>query len=125
MTDILADFVFSLFFSFMNVITLVLHIVGRVGVTTGICAVLMFCVWRLLHTLKQGANYVGRLHKIPCSGCAYFTGDYRLKCTVHPVSALTEEAIDCVDYVSKSPGCGGLCPQSKSSYQHIKELVKQ
>lgn len=109
----------------MNVIALVLQIVGRVGVTTGICVILMFCVWRMLHTLKQGTNYVRRLHKIPCSGCAYFTGDYRLKCTVHPISALTEEAIDCMDYISNSPGCGGLCPQAKPSYQHIKELVKR
>ncbi|NEZ58061.1 hypothetical protein D0962_04560 [Leptolyngbyaceae cyanobacterium CCMR0082] len=109
----------------MNVIALVLHAVGRVGVIIGIGAGLMFCIWRMLHTLKQGANYVRRLHQIPCSRCAYFTGDYRLKCTVHPVSALTEEAIDCVDYVSSSPRCGKLCSQSAPTYQHIKELVKR
>ena len=109
----------------MNVIALVLHMAGSLGVTIGVCITLLFWVWRLFHTLQQGTSYVRRLHQIPCSRCAYFTGDYRLKCTVHPVSALTEEAIDCRDYVSSnSPGCGSLCPQATPSYQHMKALVK-
>ena len=49
-------------------------------------------------TFQSGINYVKRLHQIPCSRCAFFTGDYRLKCTVHPYSALTETAINCSDY---------------------------
>jgi len=49
-------------------------------------------------TFQSGISYVKRLHKIPCSRCAFFTGDYRLKCTVHPYSALTEAAINCIDY---------------------------
>ena len=93
------------------------------GMLIGICTTLLFCVWRLFHTLQQGTSYVRRLHQIPCSRCGYFTGDYRLKCAVHPISALTEEAIDCMDYVS-SPGCGGLCSQATPSYSPIKELVK-
>ncbi len=39
-----------------------------------------------------------RLHQVPCSHCAFFTGDYRLKCTVHPCTALSEAAIHCLDY---------------------------
>jgi hypothetical protein len=39
-----------------------------------------------------------RLHQVPCSRCAFYTGDYRLKCTVHPCKALSEEAIACLDY---------------------------
>lgn len=109
----------------MSAIALVLQTLGHVGVTVGICAGFMFLVWRGLHTLRQGASYVRRLHQIPCSQCAYFTGDYRLKCTVHPISALTEEAIDCMDYASKIPRCEGLCSQSSPAYQPIKELVKQ
>jgi len=109
----------------MNVIALALHIVGGVGVTVGICAVLLFCVWRVLYTIQQGTSYVRRLHQIPCSRCTYFTGDYRLKCAVNPMSALTEEAIGCGDYVCNSPAYGSLCSQDKMPYQHIKELVKQ
>ncbi|MEM9806610.1 MAG: hypothetical protein AAF959_15155 [Cyanobacteria bacterium P01_D01_bin.56] len=109
----------------MDVMALALRTVGSVGVAIGIWLGLLLCVWRLAYTLQQGANYVRRLHQIPCSRCAYFTGDYRLKCTVHPMSALTEEAIGCMDYASKSPACGGLCVQSRSPYQQMKELVKQ
>ena len=109
----------------MNVITLALHIVGSVGVTIGICAVLLFCAWRILYTLKQGTSYIRRLHQVPCSHCAYFTGDYRLKCAVNPISALTEAAIGCSDYVSNSSGCGSLCAQNAPPYQHIKQLVKR
>ena len=108
----------------MNVIALALHIVGGVGVTVGICAVLLFCVWRVLYTIQQGTSYVRRLHQIPCSRCTYFPGDYRLKCAVNPMSALTEEAIGCGDYVCNSPAYGGLCSQDKMPYQHIKELMK-
>lgn len=35
---------------------------------------------------------------MPCSRCAFFTGSYHLKCTVHPCKALSEEAIGCLDY---------------------------
>ncbi|NJR69347.1 MAG: hypothetical protein HC771_12300 [Synechococcales cyanobacterium CRU_2_2] len=35
---------------------------------------------------------------MPCSNCRYFTGDYRLKCTVNPYVALSEEAIGCRDF---------------------------
>ena len=43
---------------------------------------------------------LSKLHQIPCARCAFFTRDYRLKCTVHPSKALTEEAINCLDYES-------------------------
>jgi hypothetical protein len=49
-------------------------------------------------TFRQGWKHLQQLHQVPCSRCAYFTGDYRLKCTVHPAQALTEEAIDCRDF---------------------------
>jgi hypothetical protein len=40
------------------------------------------------------------MHQIPCSRCGFFTNNYRLKCTVHPLAANTEAAIDCTDYLS-------------------------
>lgn len=56
-----------------------------------------FCLSIYL-AIKEGITKIRRLHQIPCSRCAFFTGDYRLKCTVHPCKALSEEAIDCLDY---------------------------
>lgn len=41
------------------------------------------------------------MHKIPCPNCNFFTNDYRLKCTIKPLIANTEEAINCQDYCSK------------------------
>lgn len=54
--------------------------------------------WNICQAARQGINNVKRLHQIPCSKCEYFTGDYILKCTVHPDSAGTEEAIACTDF---------------------------
>lgn len=55
-------------------------------------------LWSIWLATQDGMARLKRLHQIPCSGCAYFTGDYRLKCTVHPCKALTEEALECLDY---------------------------
>ena len=43
-----------------------------------------------------------QMHQIPCSGCQFFTDNYRLKCTVRPSIANTEEAIHCLDYQPKT-----------------------
>ena len=115
--------VFSLF-TLMSVIALALQVLVSIGLTAGICGILLLCVWRVLHTLRQGASYVKRLHQIPCSQCTYFTGDYRLKCAVHPISALTEDAINCVDYVADSPACGEQMCKAMSACQPLKTLVK-
>lgn len=48
--------------------------------------------------LKDGISQVKKMHQIPCANCQFFTGDYHLKCTVHPAKALSDEAIDCTDY---------------------------
>lgn len=39
-----------------------------------------------------------QMHQIPCATCQYFTNNHRLKCSIHPMSANTENAIDCSDY---------------------------
>ena len=36
--------------------------------------------------------------KVPCRRCRYFSDNQFLKCTLHPVTALTEQAVDCRDY---------------------------
>jgi len=40
------------------------------------------------------------MHRIPCSRCAFFSNDYRLKCSVDPLSAGSEAAIGCPHYES-------------------------
>ena len=65
-----------------------------------ICAWLLvfLTIWSIWTSISDGVNRTKRLHQIPCTNCQFFTGDYYLKCTVHPVRALSEEAIDCRDY---------------------------
>jgi ABC-type nickel/cobalt efflux system permease component RcnA len=57
--------------------------------------------WSIWSTIRDTAARTHRLHQIPCANCQYFTSSYHLKCTVHPGTALTEEAIDCMDYEAK------------------------
>jgi hypothetical protein len=52
--------------------------------------------------VQDGIDRLRRLHQVPCSHCAFFTHSYYLKCAVHPCKALSEEAIDCLDYESVS-----------------------
>ncbi|MGV2829079.1 hypothetical protein [Myxosarcina sp. GI1(2024)] len=60
----------------------------------------LFLLWRTMKVGQQAINHVQRLHQIPCSKCAYFTGDYRLKCAVNPIDAMSEAAIDCRDFTA-------------------------
>ena len=78
--------------------------------------VISLIIWRTAKTVKQGINHVQRLHKIPCSNCAYFTGDYRLKCTIHPCIALSEEAIDCRDFE--------VCSSQNCNFAQINKRIK-
>ncbi|MGI0484450.1 hypothetical protein ACN4EK_03375 [Pantanalinema rosaneae CENA516] len=41
-----------------------------------------------------------RSSKIPCQNCRFFSNSSYLKCAVHPMSAMTQNAIDCSDYQS-------------------------
>ncbi|MGG6296221.1 hypothetical protein ACQ4M4_17670 [Leptolyngbya sp. AN02str] len=61
---------------------------GIVGITA----------WNLWASIRDGVQRAQQMHRVPCSECRFFTGDYHLKCTVHPDMALSEEAIDCPDY---------------------------
>lgn len=67
------------------------------------CAIAMTLLffWSVYVGLREGVTHVKRLHQIPCAGCEFFTGDYRLKCTVRPLDALSEDAIGCQDFQPK------------------------
>jgi hypothetical protein len=78
---------------------------------------LCLCVWVPIFicmgfsfwiSVRDGIAHLKRLHQIPCDRCAFFTGTHNLKCTVHPLSAFTEEAIDCRDFEQRQsprPAC--------------------
>ncbi|MCY7381791.1 MAG: hypothetical protein LH628_04225 [Microcoleus sp. CAN_BIN18] len=63
--------------------------------------ILLF-LWSASLALREGFHQIKRLHQIPCSDCEFFTNDYRLKCTVRPCVACTEDAIGCTDFEPKT-----------------------
>lgn len=78
------------------------------SVLTFVCFVLTWTLiatflWTIRVVTRDGIKSVKRMHQIPCCDCQFFTGDYRLKCTLHPSLALTEEVINCLDF----------CPRNK------------
>lgn len=58
--------------------------------------------WSMWTAARDSVAIAKQMHQIPCSGCQYFTDDYRLKCTVNPSIANTEDAIQCMDYQPKT-----------------------
>ena len=55
----------------------------------------------VVRAFKEGAKQVQKLLRIPCYKCDFFTNDYRLKCTVNPTLACSEEALECIDFEPK------------------------
>lgn len=64
----------------------------------GAFSILGLCSWSLISCIVDAIAQAKRMHQIPCTKCRFFTGDYRLKCTVNPSVANTEQAIGCSDY---------------------------
>lgn len=64
----------------------------------GAWMLLVLLAWNLWQFVQEALAIAQRMHQIPCSQCRFFSGDYRLKCSVHPDWAATELAIDCPDY---------------------------
>jgi hypothetical protein len=60
--------------------------------------VLLFFFTALFLAIAEAWVLLRKVHRIPCSRCVFCTGDYRLKCAVHPARAFSEEAIDCRDF---------------------------
>ena len=63
-------------------------------------ATLGFGAWSVWAALRDGVRRAQRMHQIPCSQCQYFSGNYLLKCPIHPREALSEAAIGCRDFAS-------------------------
>jgi hypothetical protein len=64
--------------------------------------VTILVVLSILSAARESVATAKQMHQIPCTGCQFFTADYRLKCTVRPSIANTEEAIHCLDYQPKT-----------------------
>ena len=54
--------------------------------------------WTLIGAVRSALANVRQMHQIPCARCRYATHDYRLKCSVQPVEAFSEQAIGCLDF---------------------------
>ena len=73
-----------------------------------ICAVI---AWSLVSaiaisvvtTTRRSVENIRQMHKVPCSRCLFSTSDYRLKCSVRPTEAFSEQAIGCYDFESREP----------------------
>ncbi len=63
-----------------------------------IVIIIGWSIWSAVHDTIARSR---QMHRIPCADCQFFTKDYHLKCTVHPSSALTEDAINCPDFQPK------------------------
>ncbi len=75
----------------------------------GICSLLVGFVIAILAASREAIAHLRRLHQIPCTRCAYFTGCHYLKCTVNPSLALTEAAIACRDFEPTAQTPALLC----------------
>ncbi|MHC5729775.1 MAG: hypothetical protein ACYTXY_37775, partial [Nostoc sp.] len=64
--------------------------------------VIILVVLNLWAAARDSLTTAKQMHQIPCTGCQFFTDNYRLKCTVRPSIANTEEAINCSDYQPKT-----------------------
>ncbi|MEO0014678.1 MAG: hypothetical protein RLZZ535_3067 [Cyanobacteriota bacterium] len=64
----------------------------------GAFSILSLCAWSLISCIVDVIAQAQKMHQIPCTKCRFFTGDYRLKCTINPSVANTEQAIGCGDY---------------------------
>ena len=62
---------------------------------------LILLAWSIVSGIRDTTARAKKMHEIPCSNCDFFTNDYRLKCTVDPISANTELALKCKDYTPK------------------------
>ena len=58
--------------------------------------------WNFVAIIRDITKTTKRLHTIPCANCQFFSNSYYLKCPVHPDFALTEDAINCSDYLAES-----------------------
>ena len=60
--------------------------------------IVILLVWNLWVAVRDGVTNAKQMHEIPCANCQFFTNNHRLKCPIHPKEALSDAAINCLDY---------------------------
>jgi hypothetical protein len=61
-------------------------------------------IYACISNRKQHSFRVKLPSKVVCSRCRYFNDNHFLKCALHPVAVMTEQAVDCMDYCPKNKG---------------------
>ena len=95
-----------------------LHLLLCISIWVTVASVVAY---QTISGLAQGTKYLKKLHSIPCANCAYFTGDYRLKCPLCPKIALSELAIGCRDFQPRE-SCNFNNFQSKKNLISCKNI---
>jgi len=63
---------------------------------------IVLTVWNVIANFRQGVEKIKQLHRIPCADCDYATNSHYLKCSLHPYTAFSEDAIGCQDMEIKN-----------------------
>ena len=75
-----------------------------VAISFLIVSAISVAIYAILPKRVQSHSFSLKLPpKAPCQHCRYFSQNPYLKCTLHPSTVLTKQAIDCLDY----------CPSNK------------
>lgn len=70
-----------------------------VAVSFAIVSAIVASIYAFVPKQVQERSFSLKLsHKAPCQHCRYFSRNPYLKCTIHPSTVLTEQAVDCLDY---------------------------
>lgn len=59
-------------------------------------------IYACIAVRKQHSSRLQSHRKVLCPRCHYFSGIPYLKCSLHPVTVMTEQAVGCEDYVPNS-----------------------
>jgi hypothetical protein len=70
-------------------------------VSMGIFLTIAMLIYARSPKRKQNSSKVRLPLTITCSRCRYFNDNHYLKCALHPVTVMTEEAVECKDYCQK------------------------
>lgn len=79
------------------------HFTSDIGFLVSVSFVIIWAITASIYVFlpKQEQEHSFRhrpTHKAPCQYCRYFSYNPYLKCTIHPSTVLTEQAVDCLDY---------------------------
>lgn len=66
-------------------------------------SVVILGIWQVIAATRDGVRHAQMMHRIPCSDCDFFTNEAVLKCSLHPTTAMSENAIDCLDFEVANP----------------------